>query len=516
MQVVSSKKKILVVDDSKVSRSMIKAELEKGGYEVTLAECGGEALKLVQECLPDLITLDVEMPGLDGFDTCRLLREFEVQKLGSKNSVATTFIPVLFLTAKDNYQARTKGFNAGAKEFINKGNIKEDLLVVVDDILKSSKNLEGLHAMVVDPSRTARGITVSHLASTGVSVHEFSSGTEAFEFLKDNKNEIDILISEVALEGMNGTMLCEKARKELKLNLPMIIVTSDVDRSKMLRFFQAGATDYLVKPYLKEEFLTRLNSHLEIRIMFRDLEKKNSELQNINSLKDKFLSVCTHDLRSPLNAILGFTGLLKDELEIDEEYEGFLDKIEQSGENLLTLIEELLDFTRLRTDGAMDNREELDLVSLCQQTVKELEMVALKKKVTIDLICDSSEGMLVCGSETGIRRIISNLGSNGIKFTPEGGKIEFRLANVQNQILLKIIDTGIGIPEKNIATMFSDNFNLNRAGTDGEKSTGIGLKIVKEIADQHGLSINVSSQEGKGTTFTVEFTPIKTTKLISA
>ena len=501
--------KILIIDDSKASLRFIRMEIEAGDYQVLEAESGEQALDMLHKHDIALITLDVDMPGMDGFETCKKIREAELSRMDANPIEAEDFIPVIFLTAFDTLESRAKGFTAGGKEFLGKHFANGELLNLINKTLHPHKALAGLNVIVADESRITRQLTTSHLTSQGVKVKEFQDGKSAFEYLIAQGDKVDLLISDFELKQMNGLELCKKVRKELGLKLPIIIVSAHCDRETMLKFFQIGATDYLIKPYLKEELIVRLNSHLENRMLTKHLVRHNLELKAINQLKDRFLSACSHDLRSPLNAILGFTDLLKTDLEGNPQHIKFLEKIEESGQSLMEYVDELLDFTNFQINKNSQVLSEVDMLQVLKQCIPELEVIAKQKSIKIISHEINISHANILGAATDLKRLIHNLVTNAIKFSNQGSTVTIKIEDENGKLVLSVEDCGIGIPKTHLDQIFTESFNFNRPGTLGEKSTGFGLNIIKDIVDKHEASIKVISEEKEGTIFMVTFANLK-------
>ena len=160
--------KVLVVDDSATFRNLIRKKLQRGGYEIIEAENGADALRqiVLGHGLIDLVTLDVEMPVLDGFRTCAELNKEKYRPVFQ--NPAGGRIPILFVTGKDTLEDRKKGFELGATDFISKEVLEDEILIRADKILKSSKRLAGLKALVADDSRVYRTIISEVLQREGV------------------------------------------------------------------------------------------------------------------------------------------------------------------------------------------------------------------------------------------------------------------------------------------------------------------------------------------------------------
>ncbi|MDM8552159.1 response regulator [Desulfobacterales bacterium HSG2] len=276
--------KILVVDDSSLIRGIIRNELEAGGYLVEEAVHGFEALATASEIPPDLITLDVEMPKLNGFDTCKKLRETHYARFFTRNQ--DNMVPVIFVTSHDTIEDRKKGFELGAMDFITKPFKEGVILEAVNKILRPENRLMGLTALVVNEKIASRRMVSDCLRREGVTTVEAVDGVQAFETISAETAGIDIVITGLMMPGMNGDILCKKIRNELNLKeLPVIFLPVVDDKTELFELFKAGATDYLLQPFVKEEFLARLIVHLErarlnktLRNTLEQVEKSNKKI----------------------------------------------------------------------------------------------------------------------------------------------------------------------------------------------------------------------------------------------
>lgn len=278
---IAKQKKILVVDDSAIMRRMIRRELEAGGYAVFEAEDGFAALARTVELLPDLITLDVEMPRLDGFATSKKLCSQNYTK--SFSHVPGKRIPTIFITANDTLEGRQKGFELGAVDFVSKPFAEGQIRNAVDQVFSAKSSLNGFSALVVDDNSVARTIITNLLRRSGLNVIACENGAEACDVFNDPETSIDMLITDLIMPVMDGRHLCRKVRKEFGLkDLPIIFLTAVDDQPLLISLFDAGATDYLVKPFVKEELLARIGVHLEHRRLTRELRNAIENLQKAN------------------------------------------------------------------------------------------------------------------------------------------------------------------------------------------------------------------------------------------
>ena len=159
---------------------------------------------------------------------------------------------------------------------------------------------------MVDDSGVTRHIVSEFLRREGLTVIQAEDGLQAFDILSQRYKEIDMVVTDLNMPRMDGRELTLKIRGELNLSdLPVLFLTASADQSELLEVFKAGATDHLVKPFAKEELLARITVHLERSLLSNKLRNMVSELTDLNRMKDNLIAVCSHDLRSPLNGILG-------------------------------------------------------------------------------------------------------------------------------------------------------------------------------------------------------------------
>ncbi len=497
--------KILVVDDSSSIRKFIRDELKGDGYQVLEAKDGFDALiKATVPPLPDLITLDVDMPKLDGFEVCRKL--YDDQYISQYSHFNGRRIPVIFVTANDAIADRRKGFDVGAANFVAKPFAKGQILDAVNKILRPNDRLKGQTVLVVDDSALARHIIRGSLESEGMTVIEAKDGIQGLEVAVNKMDQIDLVITDLNMPRMDGGELCKKIRYELGLeDLPIIIFTGEEDQSELLDVFKAGATDYLTKPFIKEEMLARITVQLEKGRLNKRLRSMVEELSESNMIKDSMISICSHDLRSPLGGILGFADVLLEKDYLKKEDLESVAQIKESGELMLALINDILDLSKFEASDEDIKRKPFLFSEAVNKSINALKHLADNKKQQIKFI-DKSPNGVISGDLNSILRAINNLLSNAVKFTPENGRIKLALhSDPPGYLKLIVSDNGIGIPEDKIPNLFDKFTSASQTGTSGEKSTGLGMSIVKEIVEKHEGNIEVSSVEGRGSLFQIVF-----------
>ena len=493
---------ILVADDNRFGRRTICQLLIDAGFQTAEAASGAEAIKILN-ARDDirLLTLDVEMPEMDGFATLAELRAPR-----QAGATRTGELPVILVTAHDTYQNRCRGFELGATDFVTKEKVSEQLVLTARAILTPRTMFGELTVLVAEDSLTARHAIVSSVRQLGVRVFAVPDGQEAFEILRAGSPAVDLVLTDMHMPRMNGADLCRRARFELGMKeLPIIVLSGTTEHEAKLSLFQAGATDYLEKPFLKEELAARLHVHLLRLLQGRQIYANLQKLRELDKLKDQFLAVCSHDLRSPLTGILGYAELLAGDAKLSIEQRDMAREIRLSGEFLLELINDLLDLSRVQAQKESLSLETLDPAEILRQIAGNFRPVAAGKGVALKLAVETPSGIQVQANRRALPRIFANLLSNAIKFTPAGGHVSLRMcpAAAGRQVAISFADTGIGIPERMIAHLFSRYSKTSLDGTAGEKGTGLGLMITRELVESHGGQLTVQSREGEGTTFTV-------------
>lgn len=216
-----------------------------------------------------------------------------------------------------------------------------------------------------------------------------------------------------------------------------------------------------------------------------------------------FIARMGHELRTPINAIKGFSDVLLSEAfgPLNSKQKDYLTKMTISSDKLLEVISQILDWAKLEAGQNPLQKELLNLRTLVIEVVSLLEVQYIAKNIKVEIL--SSENIEVQGDRTKLRQVLINLLSNSIKYTPSEGIIRIGYKNVENQVLIWIEDTGIGISEKQMSTLFSPFVQGPQLSTK-EKGTGLGLWISKSIIDLHQGVIWAESSQGLGTTFFIK------------
>jgi len=234
----------------------------------------------------------------------------------------------------------------------------------------------------------------------------------------------------------------------------------------------------------------------------RQLSEQNEQLREADRLKDEFVALISHDLRTPLTSIMGYLELTLGDGNLTEDQRRYLEVVNRNAERLLRLVNDLLFVARLES-GQLDlHPSELDLAAIVRQSVSEAEPRAAAKGIALS--CNAAEVPAVQADKGRIFQLLDNLVSNAIKFTPEGGGIEVSVARVNGAVQLEVADTGIGIESKEQVRLFERFFRASTAAQRQIPGTGLGLYIARAIVEAHGGSISVDSEPGRGTSFLID------------
>ena len=250
------------------------------------------------------------------------------------------------------------------------------------------------------------------------------------------------------------------------------------------------------------EELSRLNN--DLATTQRELAKKNAELERLNDLKNQFLGMAAHDLRTPLAVVLTYSDFLLEETEtqLTEEQAKFLRTIQSSSHFMLSLVNSLLDLSMIETGKLELDPEPVDLLPLVEENVALNRVLAAKKGMTLLLHHEGEIPMMMLDALK-IGQVLNNLIGNAVKFSPSGSVVEITLTGNDADVSIAVKDNGPGIPAGQIDSLFHPFVRAGAKRGGSENGVGLGLAIVKRAVEGHGGRIDVQSEVGAGSTFTV-------------
>ncbi|EQC44003.1 response regulator [Bacteriovorax sp. Seq25_V] len=451
-----------------------------------------ELEKEMNSCALVLIDYDHEKEIIE--KAVEKIKDIEMKRAG-KN------IPLIYISNKDNFDEKLRAFHMGADEYVDKYELKS-LKLKINSFLRPDLIWKGLNTLLVEDDRISAKFISHVLTSKGANVTLFLDSVEAFEYLKAG-NVVDLILTDHMMPNLTGVSFVKKIRKELGIRaVPIVFISSEQDKVEILEFYKAGGNDYIGKPLIKEELYVKVNQLLENTIKTSILKKQIEELEKLSRLKDQFLAVCSHDLRTPLNTILGLSNIIGEEEDIKDIKE-YGDQIEKSARELLEMVNELLDFSDIELKKSTVKLTSVNVVEILKNALRNISSINTKH-LRLSIVSDFDE-VLINGNKGMLQRAFSNVMSNSYKFTAEGGEIKCTVLKDNDFVNVIVSDSGIGMSSEELSHLFDTVPTTGREGLKGEKSTGLGTKIVKNIMEKHGAETNVTSIEGVGTTFTFRF-----------
>ena len=237
--------------------------------------------------------------------------------------------------------------------------------------------------------------------------------------------------------------------------------------------------------------------------LFNEIQEKSRQLEVAGKHKSEFLANMSHELRTPLNAIIGFSEVLLDKMfgELNAKQEDYLKDIFTSGKHLLSLINDILDLSKIEA-GRMDlEPSDFDVPNALANAMTLIRERATRHNIALDLAADPQMGE-IRADERKFKQILLNLLSNAVKFTPDGGRVEVRAKKEGGTLEVAVHDTGIGIAPEDQQAVFEEFRQVGRHYTNKNEGTGLGLALTKRFVELHGGRLWLESEPGKGSTFT--------------
>jgi signal transduction histidine kinase len=332
------------------------------------------------------------------------------------------------------------------------------------------------------------------LKGDGYKVRPVPSGMLALQVAE--KEKPDLILLDIMMPDMDGYEVCRQLKANPKLSdIPIIFISALNETNDVVKALKSGGVDYVTKPFQSEEVLARVHTHVK-------LYRQSIELLNLNLQKDKFFSIIAHDLKGPLGGFMGMTELLAEEMPNMEtvEIQEYLGQLRDASVNLFRLLENLLQWARLKQGAIPFHPETIQFQTLANECVGILQESAKNKNIKI--VLDISDHLTVFADNNMLQTIVRNLVSNALKFTPKNGTVYLSAKSLNDKgVEISVRDTGIGMSSEMIGSLFNPGARNGRPGTDGEASTGLGLLLCKEFVEKMGGKIQVESEEEQGSVF---------------
>lgn len=347
--------------------------------------------------------------------------------------------------------------------------------------------------LIVDDVTKNIQLVANFLKQAGYEINFALSGKKALKHVE--KESFDLILLDIMMPEMDGFEVCKLLKSNPETSeIPVIFLTAKTDIDSITKAFQIGGIDYITKPFNKSELLARVKTHL-------DMQQQKRNLKELNATKDKFFSIIAHDLRSPLNQLLGLSEILQREIESEHGNDviKLANLINESAKSGRLLLENLLEWSRSQTGSINFNPEELNLAKITEEVIVLNENNARQKDIVIKSKIGENEKAFADGNM--VKTILRNLLSNSIKFTSSGGRIDLAVDTSNGMATYSVIDNGIGIEDQDIDKLFRIDVNPKSIGRSKEKGTGLGLILCKEFVEMNAGKIWVESELEKGSVF---------------
>lgn len=488
--------KILHVDDNESNRYVVCRILRNAGFAVLEATTGETGLQLVFEQVPDLVILDVKLPGLNGFEVCHQIKE----------NPKTAFIPVLHLSASFvESRDKAQGLDSGADAYLAQPVEPIELLATIRSLLRIRQAEEAALTLAKEWQTTFDSIT------DGVGLLDRDGN-----FLRCNRALSQILgypipdiigsshqvLVQQSLDCTTTTLFTrvqethQRECQEVQSQARWFAITADpvFDSQNLFTGAVYILTDITERKHAEDERLELLAREQHAR----------AEAEAANRLKDEFLATLSHELRSPLNAMLGWARLLNTRKFDEATTARAMETIERSARSQAQLVEDLLDVSRIIQGKLRLNVRLVEPKPIVEAAIETVRPAADAKEIRIHAILDPATGC-VAGDSDRLQQVIWNLLSNAIKFTPKGGHVHARLERIHSHIEMTVSDTGQGISPDFVPYVFDRFRQADSSITRTYSGLGLGLAIVRHLVELHGGTVHAhSAGEGQGATFTVK------------
>ena len=543
---------ILIVDDKSENLYLLELMLAGGGFTTVSARNGAEALVLARQALPALIISDILMPIMDGFTLCR-----ELKKDRKLKNIPFIFYTATYTDPKDEEFA----LSLGADRFLLKPLDIPDFIATIKVVLTEAKQK---NIRKIEPPSSSEVVILKEYNEA--LVRKLEDKMVQIEHAEKEVRKYNIaLLREIEERKQYAEALREseiKYRAFFENSMDSILLTSPDGRifsanpaacsmfgypeEELIKLGRSGvvdSTDPRLSLMLEERTLTGkvhgeltftrkdgthfpaeissaiFNDHEGLEntsMIIRDItERKHTEKELIeakekaeqsNKMKDAFIANISHEIRTPLNGILGMTSIIQEiySPNITSEEERYFAAIRKSSDRIIRTIDLILNYSQLKTGTFIINPKQVELSSLCEEVTNHFITAAKSKALSLSFQNDLGKTFILADGYS-IKQVIYNLLENAIIYT-QNGFVKVRLyKSEQDEILLDVIDSGIGIGGEYLDHIFESYRQEKMGYSRPYEGLGLGLAVVKQILSLHNAGISVKSKKGEGTTFTINF-----------
>ncbi len=353
--------------------------------------------------------------------------------------------------------------------------------------------------LIVDDENDCAELLRYHLQKENYEPVIARNGREAIDAVQ--RHAPDAVLLDIMMPELNGWETCRILRESVRgRSLPIIMLTALSDEAERVKGLSLDADDYLAKPYSMKELLLKIRKHL-------DRQQTIERLQNREQEQETSVQYMVHELQNSLTAIGGFSSLALRKGESNK----YMKTINLAASHAESLLNDASLLSRLEQGKELLTAQPVAIGVLVNETIEFLQDTAKRKHVEITSVNNSSS--LVHGNRTAIRQVLINLLSNAIKYNRDNGTVSIFFEDNSDRVNISMQDEGNGIAQAEIDRIFEKFYRA--AGSEREKGSGLGLYIVKHLAEAMDGKVSVVSRPGTGSTFTVSFVKIESEALYS-
>jgi signal transduction histidine kinase len=358
--------------------------------------------------------------------------------------------------------------------------------------------------LVIDDEAGMREGCRRALTSVGYSVDTAADATTGLELAHSDK--YDLYLLDVMLPDGSGLDLIDPLL-ELDPSAICIVITGFGSIQMAVEAVRSGAYDFLSKPFTSDELLVAVDKGLERRELkameaqVTELEQAKAELEQLDEVKSQLMLKVAHELRAPAAAVQSYINLIMAGYVSGNELKPTLSRVQERLQEMLDLISDLLELARLKQakEHIAAEASPQPMAEILKEVYELFQEQAHQKRQSFQM--EILDHPIVVANRDHLRQIWTNLISNAIKYTPQGGRISALLQEDDGKMIGTVVDSGIGIAEEDMPNLFTDFFRTDEAKASGEIGTGLGLSIVQQIVESYGGQITVTSRPGRGSRF---------------
>jgi len=487
---MSVDKIVIVIDDTAISKNL-EQKLKSSGYNVIIAPSNTQAsLSLIEKELPALAVVSVKL-------------ESEFSGIELAKTVKDKFnIPVIIICANKNPESYSKAKKVNPVAYFTYPFEIENLFSTIEIGITNHK----LQEEIVDAHRKYE--MAIRAGKSGV--YEIDPATFEIDGDESLAAIFGFTLKEVKERGWSSLMPIDDYNKKVAVLTDLLQgkITSYNIEHRVIKndgtAVWANSSGSLVKNIKgKVKIVGTLTDINDRKIAEQKLKKYSEELESLNSSKDKFFSIISHDLRNPFNSLLGFSELLANNIEdlTEQEIKDSAKTLNRTAHNLFNLLTNLLEWSKLQNGSFKIEKSEVILSEVINYNLDAFSESIRSKDIA--LMRETETEVKVFADRNMIDSAVRNLISNAIKFSRSGGIITIGCAANGKNAELFVTDSGVGIPAEDQERLFKIEKQFSTEGTNNEKGTGFGLLLCKEMVEKNGGSIKFKSKKDEGSTFTI-------------